>query len=95
VCGVRPRFAKYCPLKTKFFKKDPTRPQRLKLRKRLWTALCPASCGQYFKTKTFGAGVVRARPPHNYALASSKFGAGKFCRFKEQKRKFSRKRKGY
>jgi len=30
-------------------------------------ASCPASCGQCFKTKTSGAGVVRARPPHKKA----------------------------
>jgi len=39
-----------------------------------------------------GRGVVRARPAPQLRLASAKFGAGKFCRFKEQKRKFLRRK---
>jgi len=51
-----------------------------------------------------GAGVVRARPPHNYPLALAKFGAGKFCltyyfrpkhrREKEHLKRLSKQAKG-
>jgi len=35
--------------------------------RKLSGASCRASCIQHFKTKTSGAGVVRARPPHKKA----------------------------
>ncbi len=55
------------------------------------TALCPASCVQGFKTEWGRAWCGHARPTTTFAPA--KFGAGKFCRIKEQKTDISRDRK--
>ena len=57
------------------------------------TALCPASCVQGFKANAWGgrgAACTLKRsegvgtPAPQLRLAPAKFGAGKFCRFKEQ-----------
>jgi hypothetical protein len=48
--------------------------------------LCPASCWLRFKTEWGGRGVGTSAP--QLPLSPEKFGAGKFCRFKEQKQIF-------
>jgi len=50
-------------------------------------ASCPAFYGQGFKTKTFGAGVVRARPPHNYAWRWQNLVRANFAASKNKKEK--------
>jgi hypothetical protein len=88
--GVRPRFSQLLQPKNKIFIGKKLGRFPLYNKKRARVAGCPASCGQCVKTRWGGRGA--GTPAPQLRLAPAKFGAGKFCRFKEQKRKFLRRK---
>jgi hypothetical protein len=81
----RPSYEKYLHLKNKNFFRKEARPRAASTIKKSRAAACPASCVQCFKTEWGGRGA--GTPAPQLRLAPAKFGAGKFCRFKEQKKK--------